>query len=285
MREKPIKVMSIMAHQDDFEFNAGGLFSLLRRKYKNRLQIRLVASSKGSSGHHQMNPEDVFRRRAAEQGESAALLGAGYECLTGLDGEHLSGQVFPDRNTVGGIWNAIRRFEPDYIFCPPVISDPLAGIHIDHYNTACAVRLAAYQVIVPNAYPTLGAAVNRKRVAMPLILNVDDPYANPDQCHVVREIASVYEQKVRMALCHESQILEWLPWTRGSKPLTRKEFIREFRTRHTVVNARYGRDDRSPREYFTFTRWGRSPEPRDADLLFADAEVTAAGGSYIGRKA
>ena len=26
-----LKVMSIMAHQDDFEFNAGGLFTLLKK--------------------------------------------------------------------------------------------------------------------------------------------------------------------------------------------------------------------------------------------------------------
>ena len=120
-----LRVMSIMAHQDDFEFTAGGLFALLRKRYGEQIRLKILATTRGASGHHEMSLEDTFRRRDAEARRSAAVIGAEYECLTGLDGAHLPGQVFIDHNTLGGLWNAIRAFEPDFIFCPPVIEDPL----------------------------------------------------------------------------------------------------------------------------------------------------------------
>ena len=151
MRED-IKVMMIVAHQDDFEFCAGGVSAMLGEYYGDEFKLKVLAMTCGASGHHEMLPEATYRRREAEALQSASIIGAEYECLNGLDGVSLAGQIFIDRNTLGGLWNVVRNFEPDFIFCPPVPADPLRGVHIDHYNTACTVRLTAYQYKVSYAY-------------------------------------------------------------------------------------------------------------------------------------
>lgn len=264
-----IKVMSIMAHQDDFEFNAGGAFAQLRQKYGDRLQLKILCTTTGASGHHQLSLDETYRRRDDEARKSAAVLGADYECLTCLDGKHLTGQVLLERNVLGGLWNAVRAFEPDYIFCPPVVTDPLAGIHIDHYNTAWAVRMIAYQLTVPHAYPVI-SGLAKGRVTYPVVINVDDAYAGEGQYDLVLDVSAYYPDKLRMALCHESQIFEWLPWNSGEdEPITAAEFTRRFRKRHTAINQRYGQDDAVPREYFRLTKWGRKVEVSALTELFS----------------
>jgi LmbE family N-acetylglucosaminyl deacetylase len=262
-----LKVMSVMAHQDDFEFNAGGLFALLRRKYGEKLKIKILATTRGASGHHVLSPDETFAVRDAEARRSASLIGAEYECLTQLDGTHLPGQVFIDRNFMGGLWNSIRDFEPDYIFCPPLVEDPFAGVHIDHYNTAHAVRLVAYQLAVPNAYPTINGPV-KKKVMNPAILNVDDVYARDTKCDAHCDVSGVYGQKQEMVLAHKSQVFEWLPWIKGIKMQDEKEYLDDIRNWHIKKNRRYGFNDDKPREFFRFTRWGREITDCDRKSLF-----------------
>jgi len=265
---KEIRVMSVMAHQDDFEFTAGGAFALLRLHYGDRARLRILAVTRGASGHHRMTPEETFFRRDAEARRSAAVLGADYDVMRGLDGHPLVGQVFLDRNTLGGLWNSIRAFRPDYILCPPVTTDPLAGIHIDHFHTAMAVRLVAYQLCVPHAYPTIGAPV-AEEILTPLIVNVDDTYDCESRWHVRVDIGRVYEQKRAMALCHESQIFEWLPFSRGQAgPIEAEAFHAEFAERHVTTNRRYGMPDMPQAEYFRLTKWGRAASRADLEALF-----------------
>ena len=265
---RAMRVMSIMAHQDDFEFNAGGTFALLRQTYGDGVDLRILATTRGASGHHEMSIEETFRRRDAEARASAAVIGAEYECLTCLDGSHLHGQLFIDRNVCGGLWNAIRRYEPDVVFCPPVASDPLAGIHIDHENTARAIRMVAYQLIVPNAFPTMDGPV-KKRFRQPVIINVDDGYSAEGLFHIRQDITDAYDKKCQMSLCHESQVFEWLPWTRGhEQPLTRQQWEEHFEARHQRTNARYEQTDGKLSEYFRVTRWARKPEAGELERIF-----------------
>jgi LmbE family N-acetylglucosaminyl deacetylase len=267
MTNPKLRIMSIMAHQDDFEFNAGGSFALLRKTLGDDVELKVVATTRGASGHHEMSLEDTYRRREGEATASAAKIGATYECLRLLDGSHLPAQVFIDRNLLGGLWNTIRDFEPDVIFCPPVISDPLAGVHIDHINTAHAVRLVAYQIIVPNAYPTTNGP-RKDRVACPLIINVDDSYASESGYDIRQDITETYQIKTEMGLAHESQILEWLPWTINDPAPTREEWVDKFNTRHLNINTRYGNPDGILSEYFRITRWGRAPKDGELNTLF-----------------
>lgn len=271
----------IVAHQDDFEFCAGGVSAMLREYYGDELKLKILAMTRGASGHHEMEPEATYRRREEEALKSVSIIRAEYECLSGLDGLPLSGQVFIDRNTLGGLWNAVRHFEPDYIFCPPVPSDPLRGVHIDHYNTACAVRLTAYQYKVPHAYPSIGSSVKRKLIC-PVIINLDDNYTAENNYHISVDITSGYDKKSQMLLCHKSQILEWLPWTEGKKEnISEKEFLENLQKRHLFINRIYGKSDEIPREYFCVTQWGKTATMDDIKKLFHFGEIQECIKKYV----
>ena len=277
-----IRVMSIMAHQDDFEFSASGTFASLREYYGERVKFKILTTTRGASGHHISGLEETFRRRDAEARKSAEIINAEYECLTCLDGAHPHGQVFIDQNTLGGLWNVVREFQPHYIFCPPVIENPLAGIHIDHYNTACAVRMIAYQLTVPHAYPVINEASSTERGVYPVIVNVDDAYARECGFHLCVDIDDVYEKKkLKMAMCHESQIFEWLPWNGERAIPTKDEFVQAFRKRHSDINKRYGLNDDTPREFFRITFWGKYPTKDDIDMLFSKCGISKAGVEFM----
>ncbi|MPM76264.1 hypothetical protein SDC9_123261 [bioreactor metagenome] len=269
---KKLRVMSVMAHQDDFEFEAAGFFLMLRRHYGDAVELKVLTTSTGVSGHHEMSGDETVRRREAEAMASAALVGAEYENLRQLDGTHVPAQVFCDRNLLGGLWNAIRAFAPDYIVAPPVVTNPLAGIHIDHQHTAEAVRLVAYQLGVPNAYPTMNAP-RQQRFPVPVILNCPDNYSQEVLWHFAVDADAVRETKIAMLLCHQSQIEEWLPFVDSlndpAGALYRRgphgenlgwdpeKWRNELRQRVRKLNLRHGFDDEAFREYFAMTGWGR----------------------------
>lgn len=276
-----LKVMVIVAHQDDFEYDAGGTFARLREHYGDRLELKILATTRGSSGHHELPPEETAGRREKEAMASAAIIGAEYECLRGLNQAYLPGQMTLDKNALGGLWNAVRNFEPEYIFCPPLPSDPLQGVHIDHYNTAWAVRLTAYQYKVPNAYPSVTEPVKRKLIC-PVIINLDDTYISENNYHVSVNIDSSYDKKVQMLLCHKSQMLEWLPWIEGKeKHISEKEFFDNLRSAHSLANQAHGKPDDVPREYFCVTQWGRVASMHAVKRIFPFGEVTASIKKYI----
>ena len=274
-----LRVMSIMAHQDDFEFEAAGLFLKLRQHYGSDVELKILTTSTGVSGHHIMGCDETIRRREAEAVASANIVGAEYENLRQLDGTHIPAQVFCDRNMLGGLWNAIRAFAPDYIVAPPVVTNPLAGIHIDHQHTAEAVRLVAYQLGVPNAYPTMFAP-RVQSFPVPTILNCPDAYCKEALWHFGVDCNDVHEAKVNMLLKHESQVREWLPFVNslnntdqalaGSGEWDENSWRENLLVRLNAVNKRHGFDDSVDREYFAVTCWGFVPsaEKLQQDLPF-----------------
>jgi LmbE family N-acetylglucosaminyl deacetylase len=268
MNEQPLRVMSIMAHQDDFEFNAGGTFALLRETLGDNVRLCVLTSTTGASGHHLMSATETVARRDREAKASAAMIGAEYELLRKLDGSPIEdGQFLISRNLLGGLWNAVRQFKADVIFCPPIVTDPLAGIHIDHEQTALAVRYIGYQLSVPRAYPTLQGEVDLN-YRSPLIINVDDPYNRSEQADVRQDISSVYDLKLKMSLCHTSQVLEWLPFVNDNGDVTEADWAVRFKLRHEQINERYGAYDETVSEYFRITRWGRAPREGELERLF-----------------
>ena len=284
---KKLRVMSVMAHQDDFEFEAAGLFLRLREYYGDNVELKVLTTSTGLSGHHIMDTDQTIRVREAEAIASADVVGAQYENLRQLDGSHIPAQVFCDRNMLGGLWNAIRAFAPDYIIAPPVVTNPLAGIHIDHQHTAEAVRLVAYQLGVPNAYPTINAP-RQTRFPVPAILTCPDAYCKESLWHFGVDCNNVREKKISMLLKHKSQICEWLPFVNslnntdpalaGTAEWDESVWRSNLDARVTAVNKRHGFDDAVFREYFAVTRWGFVPPAekieQDFPFLFWNKENT-----------
>ena len=151
-----------------------------------------------------------------EQEASARIGGYEFELLKLPDGQ-------PPREAclqvtsglLAALWEAIRRFEPDYLFCPPLPADPLAGIHVDHVAVAEAVRQVAYMINVPHAFtPEYPADETRSAPCkVPVIINVYDSYmAGANACDIAVDVEPAFQKICEMSWCHQSQITEWLPW-------------------------------------------------------------------------
>ena len=215
---KQIRAMMIGAHPDDCDFRCGGLALLYARAGH---KVKFVSMTDGSGGHHSMPPAEIAARRRGETQAVAQLAGIEYEVWDVCDAE-----LMADLETRKRLVRAIREFAPDVIFC----SRP-NDYHPDHRNSALLVQDASYLLIVPHFCPDTPAMEKA-----PVILHFYDNFQNPPfEADVVIRTDDVIDDKFRMLACHESQMFEWLPFTKGildkvpSEPAARLEWMREPR--------------------------------------------------------
>ncbi len=100
---------------------------------------------------------------------------------------------------LAALWKAIRDYEPDYLFCPPLPADPLAGIHIDHVAVAEAIRKVAYMINVPHAFTPEFPADETHSVPckVPVIINLYDSYmAGANVCDIAVNVESGKSEKI-----------------------------------------------------------------------------------------
>ncbi len=261
-----MKILCVHAHFDDFEFTAAGTFELWRRKLGPSLQARLIVCTDGCAGHHYRTRNETGRLRLQEQEASARIGGYEFEPLKFPDGH-------PPREAclqvtsglLAALWEAIRRFEPDYLFCPPVPADPLAGIHIDHVAVAEAVRQVAYMINVPHAFTPEYPADETRSIPrkVPVIINVYDSYmAGANPCDIAVDVESAFQKICELSWCHQSQIAEWLPWVGRhdlAAPRDLAEWSRILRRRFDQKNRKLGLSSTRPLELFNVTAWGVVP--------------------------
>jgi LmbE family N-acetylglucosaminyl deacetylase len=261
-----MKVLFVHAHYDDYEFTAAGTFELWRRRLGAEFQGRVLVCTDGEAGHHFRSRAETGKVRLAEQEESARL--GGYEfALLRLPNGQVPREACLQVSTelLAALWKAIRDFEPDYLFCPPLGSDPLAGIHNDHETIAEAVRRVAYMINVPHAftpeYPAKESASQPCKV--PVIVNVYDGYMfGANACDLVVDVEEAFELISELTWCHQSQIREWLPWV-GRHHMAAPTELAEWRT---ILRARFDRKNRElgvrtehAVEVFRITAWGTVP--------------------------
>lgn len=282
-----MRVLHVHAHYDDFEFVAAGTFELWRRQRGSDFVGRVLVCTDGRSGHHVRTREQTARVRLAEQEASARLGGYEFELLRKPDGrpfEEACRTLTTD--LLAALWKAIREFEPDYLLCPPLPFDPLAGVHPDHLTVAEAVRRVAYMINVPHAfldeYPVADESVSRP-VRTPVILNTYDGYmTGVNRADLTVDVEDAFDVVAGEAWCHQSQINEWLPWVARHqieptadlpawKEKLRKRFARQARELGLPPGRAY--------ESFIVTAWGVIPEPgqleRDFPNLVPDPERAA----------
>ncbi len=269
-----MKLLHVHAHFDDFEFAAAGTFELWRRRAGQDLRARVLICGDGQAGHHFRTREETGALRFQEQSASARLGGYEFELLHLPDGRvPREGVLQPTPDVLAALWKAIRDFEPDYLFCPPLAADPLAGIHNDHLSVAQAVRRVAYMINVPHAFtPEYPADETRSRPCkVPVILNVYDSYMSGDNAwDFAVDVEEAFDLMVAMSYCHQSQLTEWLPWVgrhNMAAPRSRQEWAGMLRQRLLRRNHELGIDSPGIMEVFTVTAWGELPTP---DQLLSD---------------
>lgn len=211
-----MRVLCVRAHFDDFEFVAAGTFELLRRRSGPDFRARVLVCTDGQAGHQFRTREETAQMRLAEQLASAAIAHCEFELLRKPTGEPFKEacQILTT-DLLAALWQSIREFEPDYLFCPPLPADPFAGIHPDHVTVAEAVRRVAYMINVPHAflaeYPVADETESRW-VKTPVILNTYDAYmAGANAADIVVDVGEVFDLIAAESWCHQS-LNEWLPW-------------------------------------------------------------------------
>jgi LmbE family N-acetylglucosaminyl deacetylase len=166
---------------------------------------------------------------------------------------------------LAALWRAIREFEPDYLFCPPLASDPLAGLHNDHETIAEAVRRVAYMLNVPHAFtPEYPADETVSRpLKVPVILNVYDSYmGGANAFDFAVDVEAAFPLVTELTWCHASQIREWLPWVgrhQMAPPANVAEWSRTLRARFERKNRELELPPARAHEVFRVTAWGEVP--------------------------
>lgn len=158
---------------------------------------------------------EVAIRRQSEQTAAAERGGFEFRLLRDCSGQPFRRVAPRLPGSCSPRLDAIREFEPDYLFCPPIPEDPLEGVHVDHLDVAQAIRSVAYLINVPQAltpeYPAPPGP--HPFVPTPVILNTYDGYMAGGHGHdLAIDITEVADQVADLAWCHESQLREWLPW-------------------------------------------------------------------------
>jgi LmbE family N-acetylglucosaminyl deacetylase len=274
-----MKVLFIHAHFDDYEFTAAGTLELWRRRSGPDFQAKVLVCTDGKAGHHFRAREETGRIRLEEQAASAAIGGYEFELLRLPNGEpprEACLQISTD--LLAALWKAIRDFEPDYVFCPPLANDLLAGIHNDHETVAEAVRRVAYMINVPHAFtPEYPADETQSRPCkVPVILNVYDGYMfGANAFDLAVDVEQAFAAICGMTWCHQSQIVEWLPWVgrhNMSPPASLTEWNATLRARFDRKNRELGLASPHAMEVFRVTAWGAVPT---LDQLLSDLPPVA----------
>ncbi|PCJ58172.1 MAG: hypothetical protein COA79_14225 [Planctomycetota bacterium] len=263
-----MKIMSIHAHFDDFEFTGGGLFTLWKNKLGDELETKVVVCTNGEAGHHFMTKKETGVARRQEQLESAKIGGYDVEFLKYPNGEYpREGCLFVNAPLLASLWKSIRDFKPDYIFCPPMPSSTTAGIHIDHVAVADAVRKVAYMINVPHCYLEeypVEDETQTEYIEVPVIINYTDGYMHEDNLiDFAVDTSSVIDVVAAMSYCHKSQIMEWLPWV-GRNHISRvpenlEDWTDVLKERRASLSKGFGLKKEGQYECFTLTAWGAVP--------------------------
>ena len=193
-----MKILAIGAHQDDNEFRVGGM---AHKWVQKGYEVRFLSMCNGCGGHHIMTPEETTARRAKESAAVEKLLGITYD-VWDID----DCTLVADLATRNRLIRYIREFAPDLI-----IAHRPNDYHADHRNASILVQDASYLLIVPHYCPDVPAMKKT-----PAILYFYDHFQNPPfTADVAVDIDDVIDDKFKMLSLHESQVYEWLPYTKG----------------------------------------------------------------------
>ena len=261
-----MRILCVHAHFDDYEFAASGTFELWKRKLGPDLRARAIVCTDGKAGHQFRTRQELHEIRMKEQEASAKIGGYELEILRLPDGQ-VPREACLQVSTplLAALWKSIREFEPDYLFCPPIPADRLAGIHVDHVAVAQAVRDVAYMINVPHAFTPEYPAdeTQSKPCKVPVIINTYDGYmAGANAFDLAIDVEEVFPLICQMSFCHQSQLMEWLPWV-GRHQMDAPKSIKEW---GATLRARFQRQNRDVGihadhvfEVFTVTAWGEVP--------------------------
>ena len=204
-------VLAFGAHPDDVEIHCGGTLALYA---KSGVRVVIGVLTDGSKGHRSADPEQLVKTRAAEQIESAAVIGAEVQMLGYEDAMALHQDLSARQKVI----DLLRKYQPDV-----VITHPENDYHPDHYAAARLMMDASYIASAPlvkTEYAPLKAT--------PVIYSMDPVGGLGPVPGEFVDITSTYEIKQQLLEKHKSQF-EWLDESRGHSPVEMMRIQAEFR--------------------------------------------------------
>jgi LmbE family N-acetylglucosaminyl deacetylase len=199
-QKKVLNILAIGAHPDDCDSKFGGTAALFAKMGHN---VKFLSLTNGDAGHYAMGGGVLAKKRRQEAKDAAKALGiAEYEVLDNHDGE-----LFPTLNVRLEVIRRIRDWDADI-----VLGLRPNDYHPDHRNAGSVVQDAAYMNIVPNVAPDT-PPLKKNPVFLYMSDHFKKPY--PFQKDIAVIVDDVIDTKVRGLAAHDSQMFEWLPWTRG----------------------------------------------------------------------
>ena len=270
-------ILYIGAHPDDCDFSVGGSATLFARRGD---RVKFVSVTNGDRGHYwpeyRENRERLAARRMEEGRRAAMTFGGEFASLGAHDGE-----VYVTPELTEQMIRVIRSWGPPGQGPDLVLLNRPNDYHRDHRYGAQLVLDATYMLTVPFMVPD-----TRHLDRMPVFAYWYDGFREgglfrPD---VVVPIDGVMDVKAKIAVAHESQLFEWLPYNAGregqvppeSDPEGRLAYARErmeARARRVVEGCRSLKPELVPAgcefaEAFQISEYGRTPEPEELKTLF-----------------
>ena len=266
----PLHVLCFGAHPDDCDLRFGGA-AMKYRALGHR--VKFVSLTNGDTGHFRMGGGPLARRRYAEAQAAARIADIEYEVLDIHNGE-LEATVFLRKWVI----RIMREFRADIVLCHRPWD-----YHPDHQAVGTLVQQAAYVVTVPNVAP-----LTPHLEKPPVVGYFYDGFSipRPFSPTVAIDTDGVFDRKVEMVHCHESQMYEWLPFNSGTldsvpqdederKAWLKERLLARFRRvadgcRETLIRW-YG-EDRGKRietaESIEISEYGRRPRDEEIPRLF-----------------
>jgi LmbE family N-acetylglucosaminyl deacetylase len=266
-------ILFIGAHPDDDDLSSGGLAALCRRRGD---EVLFVSVTNGDKGHfapeYIADPAALARRRMAEGEAAVAVIGGRFTTLGARDGE-----VYVTPELTEAMVRLIRGFGAPGQGPDLVLLNRPNDYHRDHRYSSRLVLDATYMLTVPMFCPD-----TRHLDRMPVFAYWFDRFTEGGafRPEVVVPIDSVMDEKVEMALAHESQLFEWLPFNAGNTAdvpaaaAGRRELVRRrVRGRAEAIKAGCYPPGAAPGDFqyaeaFEVSEYGRRPSPEDLAELF-----------------
>lgn len=193
------RILAVGAHPDDCDVKAGGTAILWARA---GCAVRFLSVTCGDAGHHELWGAPLALRRKAEAQAAARSAGISYVVLDFPDA-----RLEPTLEARLALMREIRAFQPDLI-----LTHRPFDYHPDHRYTSQLVQDCCFTAVVPAVLPGVPALRNN-----PSAMYFSDHFQKPLPFNPAAavDIGPVFENKVEMLACHESQFFEWLPWLDG----------------------------------------------------------------------
>ena len=180
-----------------------------------------------------------------------------------------------------------EKFDPDL-----VITHRPNSYHRDHRYTGVLVMDASYMLTVPQYCPDVPISPSRR---IPIITYAYDAFLKPYplEPNIILDITDVYDEKIKGIANHESQMMEWIPWTvrmedRFKPPFTQEDKENAARlietTYFSTALTRYrslikkGYPEKKVKnvenvEIYEICEYGKSPSKKELKELFPGAFI------------